>query len=84
MVLEPVRWIGEGTRTGQELVRGRAVRVEGLAHHATGIRQVSIHGVPAILRRDRSGAIRFSGRLTATQLEAPAHETEVAAEVGLN
>jgi hypothetical protein len=74
----------EGTRTGQGIIRGRAVRVEGLAHHATGIRQVSINGVPAILRRDRSGAIRFSGRLTAAHLEAPAHETEAAAEAGLN
>lgn len=67
MVLEPVEWMGEGTRG---IVRGRAVRVEGLAHHATGIRQVSINGVPAILRRDRSGATRFSGRLSAAQLEA--------------
>lgn len=70
MVLGPVEWMGEGTRTGQGIVRGRAVRVEGLAHHATGIRQVSLNGVPAILRRDRRGATRFSGRLTAAQLEA--------------
>jgi hypothetical protein len=73
MVLEPREWMGEGTRG---IVRGRAVRVEGLAHHASGIRQVSINGIPALLRRDRSGATRFSGRLTAAQLEA---EVEIVA-----
>jgi hypothetical protein len=66
VVLEPREWTGEGTRG---IVRGRAVRVEGLAHHASGIRQVSINGAPAVLRRDRSGATRFSGRLTAAALE---------------
>lgn len=66
VVTEPREWMGEGARG---IVRGRAVRVEGLAHHASGIRQVSINGVPTILRRHRSGATRFSGRLTAAELE---------------
>lgn len=67
VVLEPREWMGEGARG---IVRGRAVRVEGLAHHASGIRQVSINGTPAILRRQRGGgATRFSGRLSAAELE---------------
>ena len=67
VVLEPREWMGEGVRG---IVRGRAVRVEGLAHHASGIRQVSINGTPAILRRQRGGgATRFSGRLSAAELE---------------
>jgi hypothetical protein len=66
VVLEPREWMGEGARG---IVRGRAVRVEGLAHHASGIRQVSINGTPAVLRRQREGAIRFSGRLSAAELE---------------
>jgi hypothetical protein len=66
VVTEPREWMGEGVRG---IVRGRAVRVEGLAHHASGIRQVSINGVPALLRRHQSGATRFSGRLTAAELE---------------
>lgn len=65
VVLEPREWMGEGARG---IVRGRAVRVEGLAHHASGIRQVSINGTPAILRR-RGGVTRFSGRLSAAELE---------------
>ncbi|HYR12289.1 MAG TPA: DUF4384 domain-containing protein [Longimicrobium sp.] len=66
VVLEPREWMGEGARG---IVRGRAVRVEGLAHHASGIRQVSINGTPAVLRRQGGGATRFSGRLTAAELE---------------
>lgn len=66
VVTEPREWMGEGARG---IVRGRAVRVEGLAHHASGIRQVSINGVPTLLRRHGSGATRFSGRLTAAELE---------------
>jgi hypothetical protein len=66
VVLEPREWTGTGTRG---ITRGRAVRVAGLAHHASGIRQVSINGVPAILRRDGSGAMRFDGRLAAAALE---------------
>lgn len=66
VVLEPREWMGEGARG---IVRGRAVRVEGLAHHASGIRQVAINGTPAILRRQGGGATRFSGRLTAAELE---------------
>ena len=69
VVLEPRQWAGEGTRTGQGLVRGRAIRVEGRAYHASGIRQVSINGAPVTLRMDSSGATRFSGRLSAAQLE---------------
>lgn len=66
VVLEPRQWTGEGRRG---IVRGRAVRVRGRAFHASGIRQVSINGAPATLRHDASGATRFSGRLSAAELE---------------
>jgi hypothetical protein len=66
MVTEPRAWMGEGTRG---IVRGRAVRVEGRAYHASGIRQVSINGSPVTVRRDSTGATRFYGRLSAAELE---------------
>ncbi|HEX2208581.1 MAG TPA: DUF4384 domain-containing protein [Longimicrobium sp.] len=70
VMLQPVEWTELGVRGKTGIVRGRAVRVEGRAYHASGIRQVSINGTPVSLRRDEdSGATRFSGRLSAAELE---------------
>jgi hypothetical protein len=70
-VLEPSQWMGEGTRgpDPRGIVRGRTVRVVGQAYHPSGVRQVSINGVPVLLWRDGSGNMRFSGRIAATELE---------------
>ena len=63
VIVEPREWTGVGTRG---IVRWRRpVRVTGLAYHASGIRAVTLNGVPSSLNEARSGATHFVGTVGA-------------------